>query len=108
MAHEQFIKFLEWLSTKPDVKQQLSDTSNDLPSFATTAVKIGTANGFKFDDDDVAAVIAAAGAKELGEDDLSTVAGGGIRTLSSSQELSVTQSISKSQQASYWDLLRLK
>src|SRR5262249_38217184 len=82
MSHEQFVKFYEeWLPTKPDLDKQLNSIGNDPKSFVAPAVKLGSANGFKFDADDVGKVMMASQAKfmksgQVTDADLAAVAGG--------------------------------
>jgi hypothetical protein len=82
MSEEQFVKFYEqWLPTKPDLEKQLNGIGNDQAQFASTAVKLGTSNGFKFEKTDVEKVMRASQAKymkdhELSEKDLADAVGG--------------------------------
>ena len=91
MSHEQFVEFYQnWLPTKPDLEKELNGIGNDQASFAATAVKLGTSNGFKFNEDDVRKVMGASQAKfmqskgELSETDLAQATGGASVQLSAS------------------------
>ena len=111
MSQEQFVKFYqEFLPTKPDLEKQLNSIGDNQKQFASTAVKLGSSNGFKFGEDDVREVMAASQANfmkskaGLSDEDLEAVVGGATTSLSSSYTVSLSSLSSPINQTAVKDL----